>query len=163
MCPAQGKHAGPPIRAVVGLLLTLILVSGPAPAQQFSGRQAVLYRLGQVKLAENPPYVPRTSDCSYHAWDLLSRVLPSSRAYSWFTRTPAAAMSRWPWPNVYTRVDLRFGDTLFFAKVRRGRISHVGLQWVRGMAHASSSRGFVEQPLGPYWTPKLAVAKRPPY
>jgi hypothetical protein len=147
----------------VALLSILALVSGSAVA--FSGRKAVLHRLVEVKLAQNPPYVPGTSDCSFHMWDLVSRVLPELRAHRWFVRSTAAAMARWPWPRVFTLVDARFGDLFFYRKHPAGRIAHVGMAWDRPgrQVHASSSRGFTAQPLGRYWRPKLARITRPPF
>lgn len=156
-------------RFVAIILLALALVAATAPGHAFDRREVLRLHI-DVKLAKNPPWILGKSDCSTTTWDLVSEILVELRASKWFRKAPAAAQALWPFPKVETRPEIRFGDLLFYVKRpgRPGPISHEAIadDPVNGevvINHASSSRGYIRQPEGPYWRPKLVLAIRPPY
>jgi cell wall-associated NlpC family hydrolase len=163
-------HSSPFSRVVLFMFLSFswCWMTGPAEAFSWAGRKAVLFELGEAKLAKNEPYVWGKSDCSSSAWDLMRGVFPEFKAYKWFRRTTAEAMATWPWDAVMSHNDLSFGDLLFTQDLTKStqnhRIHHVMIHWEGdSFVHASVSKGFTRSFWTPWWRTKLELGVRPPY
>lgn len=143
-----------------------------AAAHAYTGRRAVLYTRGEAMLAENLPWIKQ--DCSSAMWRMIRDLWPELKLVKWFHRTTAAAMASWPWPPVMSLERTIFGDLLFangkkddprkWSLAQQMHIGHVMMRWDRAWTavHASSSKGFSETDIRPYWVPRINLAIRPP-
>lgn len=147
------------MRYIAAALLCLVLTTD---AWCWASRRAVLEARANVMLAVNEPYKWSSADCSMQMWRLVSDVFPELKLTKWFHRTTADAMAGWPWAPVMRLSDVKFGDLLFAG---HPKIDHVMMTWKspEAIIHASKSRGFVRDPLRPYWAPKVTLIVRPPY
>jgi hypothetical protein len=152
--------------AILLLLLAIIILILAGDTRKAHSatidRRALLVSVVNYKLSLHEPYVKGKADCSMAMFRILSRIFPEFKAYKWFRRTTADAMAGWPWTPIMRLRDAMLGDLLFAG---HSKLDHVMMAWRyhETIVHASSSKGFVEGNLRPYWYPRVSLVIRPPY